>query len=115
VTIADWAQTGRFIANVDAISEGSEFQRADSAPGATKGDGRLTVADWVLAGRYAGRRSNPQSRLVVHPYLVGGNRKRTGDQDLQETPVASRWFLPLRGGAGSTDDQGPSGSLCARS
>lgn len=59
VTIADWAQTGRFIANVDAISEGSEFQRADSAPSTTKGDGRLTVADWVLAGRYAAGLETP--------------------------------------------------------
>ncbi|NDD64610.1 MAG: hypothetical protein EBZ36_11655, partial [Acidobacteria bacterium] len=53
VTIADWTQTGRFIAGIDAISDGSEFQRADCAPKSTNGDGRLTVADWVLAGRYA--------------------------------------------------------------
>lgn len=53
VTIADWTQTGRFVANLDAVASGSEFQRADSAPRTTLGDGRLTIADWVLAGRYA--------------------------------------------------------------
>ena len=59
VTIADWTQTGRFVASLDAISEGSEFQRADSAPKTTNGDGRLTVADWVLAGRYAAGLDQP--------------------------------------------------------
>ena len=53
VTIADWTQTGRFVANLDAVASGSEFQRADSAPKGTLGDGRLTIADWVMAGRYA--------------------------------------------------------------
>jgi len=31
----------------------SEFQRADCAPLETGGDGRITVVDWVQAGRYA--------------------------------------------------------------
>ena len=31
----------------------SEFQRADCAPISTFGDGRLSVSDWVQAGRYA--------------------------------------------------------------
>jgi hypothetical protein len=53
VTIADWTQTGRFVASLDAVASGSEFQRADSAPRTTQGDGRLTIADWVMAGRYA--------------------------------------------------------------
>lgn len=59
VTIADWTQTGRFVANIDAVTDGSEFQRADSAPRTTNGDGRLTVADWVLAGRYAAGLDQP--------------------------------------------------------
>ncbi len=53
VTIADWAQVGRFVAGVDTAAEGSEFQRADCAPKTSLGDGRLTIADWVMAGRYA--------------------------------------------------------------
>lgn len=59
VTIADWTQTGRFVANLDAVTDGSEFQRADSAPRTTLGDGRLTIADWVLAGRYAAGLDQP--------------------------------------------------------
>jgi hypothetical protein len=53
VTVADWTQTGRFAARLDAPEHDGEFQRADCAPRESKGDGRLTVANWVQAGRYA--------------------------------------------------------------
>ncbi|MEK7832373.1 MAG: putative Ig domain-containing protein, partial [Acidobacteriota bacterium] len=53
VTTADWNQVGRFIAGLDSVALGSEFQRADSAPRGTLGDGLLTARDWVQAGRYA--------------------------------------------------------------
>ncbi|MBL8205914.1 MAG: hypothetical protein JNM09_16890, partial [Blastocatellia bacterium] len=53
VTIADWTQLGRFVAGLDAVTNGNEFQRADVAPRASLGDGRITIADWVQAGRYA--------------------------------------------------------------
>lgn len=53
VGISDWVQIGRFVAGLDAVDNGVEFQRADVAPLATSGDGRLTIADWVQAGRYA--------------------------------------------------------------
>lgn len=59
VTIADWTQTGRFVASLDAVTDGSEFQRADGAPRTTLGDGRLTIADWVMAGRYAAGLDQP--------------------------------------------------------
>jgi hypothetical protein len=52
-SISDWVQVGRFVALFETPADGCEFQRADSAPAATLGDGRLTIADWVLAGRYA--------------------------------------------------------------
>ncbi|MGH9847681.1 MAG: hypothetical protein ACREEM_54010, partial [Blastocatellia bacterium] len=42
------------VAGLDAAAPGAEFQRADCAPRDTKGDGRLTVADWTQAGRYLG-------------------------------------------------------------
>ncbi|HKZ78701.1 MAG TPA: hypothetical protein VJ124_10395 [Pyrinomonadaceae bacterium] len=51
VTIADWVQMGRFVAGLDLANAG-EFQRADSAPRATRGDGVITIADWVQCGRY---------------------------------------------------------------
>ena len=53
VSVADWAQIGRFTAGIDTTSSGSEFQRADCAPKGTLGGGSLTIADWVQAGRYA--------------------------------------------------------------
>ncbi len=53
VTIADWAQVGRFAAGLDSTINGGEFQRADCSPVEGRGDGRLTIADWVQAGRYA--------------------------------------------------------------
>ncbi len=53
LSVADWAQVGRFAAGLDNLVEGSEFQRADCAPRATAGDGQLTLADWVQAGRYS--------------------------------------------------------------
>jgi len=53
VTQTDLEQLGRFAMNLDAINEGSEFQRADIAPRATLGDGRVGMADIVQAMRYA--------------------------------------------------------------
>lgn len=53
VTIADWVQTGRFVAGFDAITEANEYQRADTAPRATLGNGMITISDWVQTGRYA--------------------------------------------------------------
>lgn len=53
VSIADWAQIGRFVAGLDTPAAGSEMQRADCAPRSTFGDGKITLTDWVQAGRYA--------------------------------------------------------------
>lgn len=53
VTIADWTQLGRFSANLDTVTIGGEFQRADCAPKSSAGDGRISLTDWVQAGRYA--------------------------------------------------------------
>ncbi|MFZ4627453.1 MAG: PPC domain-containing protein [Blastocatellia bacterium] len=61
VTIADWAQVGRFVANLDSTIDGSEYQRTDTAPKSSRGDGRLTIADWVQAGRYAAGLEEPLS------------------------------------------------------
>ena len=54
ITVADYTQTGRFAAALDTVNPAfNEFQRADSAPRATRGGGTLTVADYTQAGRYA--------------------------------------------------------------
>jgi uncharacterized protein (TIGR03437 family) len=44
---------GRFVSGTETPKIGSEFQRADVAPKDTRGDGQITAADWVQAGRYA--------------------------------------------------------------
>jgi hypothetical protein len=74
VTIIDWVQEGRFVAGVDTVNNGSEFQRADCAPRSTLGDGRITITDWVQAGRYAagldpltasGGPTSPSTQIVI--------------------------------------------------
>jgi uncharacterized protein (TIGR03437 family) len=61
VTNADWTQIGRFVAGLDDVNLGNEFQKADSTPRATRGNGALTTADWVQAGRYAAGLDSPPS------------------------------------------------------
>ena len=53
VTMSDWTQMGRFVAGLDSIAAGSEFQRADCAPRLLLGNGLLSASDWVQTGRYA--------------------------------------------------------------
>src|SRR5206468_11053692 len=40
--ILDWNQVGKFVAGIDAVSNGAEFQRADDAPTNTGGDRKST-------------------------------------------------------------------------
>ena len=49
----DLTQDGRFVVGLDTLLAGSEFQRADTAPRSTLGDGQITVADWLQTARYA--------------------------------------------------------------
>lgn len=51
----DYEQLARFAAGVETAADGSEFQRADCAPRATLGDGRVGMADLVQAMRYAAK------------------------------------------------------------
>jgi uncharacterized protein (TIGR03437 family) len=69
LSIADWAQVGRFVTGLDTAAIGSEFQRADCAPGSTKGNGILAASDWSQAGRYAVG--------LDPPTLVGGPTEPT--------------------------------------
>jgi hypothetical protein len=50
--VNDWMQAGRFVVGLDVPASAEEFQRIDTAPRATRGDGKLKVTDWVQAGRY---------------------------------------------------------------
>ena len=51
--LTDWVLLGRYVARLDYPTNASEFQRADCAPRATRGDGRIAVTDWVQTRRYA--------------------------------------------------------------
>jgi uncharacterized protein (TIGR03437 family) len=64
VTVTDWVQIGRFVAGIETLAPGGEFQRADCAPKDTLGNGALTATDWVQAGRYAAG--------IDSPVLAGG-------------------------------------------
>lgn len=52
-SLIDWLYLGRYVARLDYPTNAVEFQRADSAPRSTYGDGILRATDWVQAGRYA--------------------------------------------------------------
>ena len=52
-SLIDWLYVGRYAARLDAPTNATEFQRADSAPRSTFGDGTIKASDWVQAGRYA--------------------------------------------------------------
>ena len=52
VSTTDWLQVGRFVARLDVPASTNEFQRADCAPLASRGEGQLKVTDWVQAGRF---------------------------------------------------------------
>ncbi|MBK7513897.1 MAG: DUF4082 domain-containing protein [Chloracidobacterium sp.] len=61
VSVTDYTRTGSLavgLATPDPLT--NEFQRADSAPRATRGDGLITAADYVQAGRYAAGIDNVQ-------------------------------------------------------
>lgn len=53
VTPLDAAQVGRFAAGLDTPNNGNEFQRADCAPRADKGNGIINALDWAQAARFA--------------------------------------------------------------
>lgn len=51
-SLIDWLYIGRYVARLDYPTNAAEFQRADSAPRSSFGDGNLKATDWVQAGRY---------------------------------------------------------------
>lgn len=62
VNALDYSQTGRFAANLDATNSlYNEFQRADSAPRATRGNASINALDYSQAGRYAAGLDGVQS------------------------------------------------------
>jgi hypothetical protein len=69
IDVGDYTQTGLFAAGLQTPDPvHNEFQRADSAPRATKGDGSINVGDYVQAGRYA---ANLDAWMTVGGPTVG--------------------------------------------
>ena len=69
--VNDWVQVGRFVAGLDALTPGSEFQRADCAPYDDWGDGQMLVNDWVQAGRYVAGLDTGQPAAGPSDFLKG--------------------------------------------
>ena len=62
VDAGDVVQVRRFVTGLDTpVATHNEFQRADTAPAATKGDGALNATDVIQARRYAAGLDGPQS------------------------------------------------------
>lgn len=53
VSVADATQIGLFAAGLQTANNGTEYQRADTAPRSSSGDGSISIADWVQGLRYA--------------------------------------------------------------
>ncbi|MHB0936827.1 MAG: Ig-like domain-containing protein [Armatimonadota bacterium] len=88
----DVLQIGRFAAGLDIAVAGGEFQRADCAPRGSRGDGRLSVADWVEAGRYA---------AGLDPLTAAGGPTAPGSGGSFASPgllnpIGRRPYLPTR-------------------
>ena len=79
VTVTDWVLMGRYVARLDYPTNAGEFQRADCAPRATFGDGKIGVGDWVQAGRYVSGK-DPLT-------LVGGPTNEAGSLASQANGV----------------------------
>jgi hypothetical protein len=96
LTLADWAQAARFAARLDIPASSSEFQRADSAPRATLGDGRIKVTDWAQTGRYiagldpAAAIGGPTVEIAPNGSSVPGSRQlRVGSTNLLQGQSAT--------------------------
>lgn len=114
VSTTDWLEAGRFVARLDTpAASTNEFQRADCAPRALRGDGQMKVTDWVQAGRYVAG-SDPLAAVggpiaETAPTLAppsGTRRLRVlGPNATQGLPTAASVILDAQGdenGAGFT-------------
>ncbi len=69
LTINDWVMVGRILAGLEPPPAGCEFQRADTAPRSTLGNGQLDINDWVQAESttsFVPQRSRPAASSAVN-------------------------------------------------
>jgi len=81
-------QIGRFASGIDKAAVGPEFQQADCSPKETGGDGRIDLADWVQAGRFA-------AGLDTATNARGPNAPVTAPQSLLALRIASQRRISL--------------------
>jgi len=86
VAIVDWVQMGRFVALLDTLGGSNEFQRADCAPRATRGNGVIGASDWVQVGRYA---------VGLDPLTINGGPAETNSGGGGFSPASSGTRLSL--------------------
>jgi hypothetical protein len=101
LTVSDWVLVGRYVAALDAPTNGLEFQKADCAPRDTLGDGKLTVSDWVQAGRYAvgldpmTRAGGPTSPVPnVVPATQGSSTRRRTSSEPRQMRIINPTLMP---------------------
>jgi CSLREA domain-containing protein len=86
----DIAQIGKFVTGIDtipALNPANEFQRADSAPRSTSGNGTLAVSDVVQAGRYAAFLDAAQpAGGALSANLLNPGELRISDDKAQRNP-----------------------------
>ncbi len=84
----DCTMTGRFAAGLETPDPlYNEFQRADSAPRATRGDGSIDVGDYVQAGRYANSldpwtEAGGGTLASIFPFMEITNKQQAQDTTL---------------------------------
>jgi hypothetical protein len=83
---------GRFAAGLDTVrTEANELQRADCAPKASCGDGRITISDWVQAGRYAAFLDTAGATCgPTGPAAEVASHQKVGRSDAEAIPKSGR-------------------------
>jgi hypothetical protein len=99
--IGDWVQVGRFVAGLNAVTNATDFQRADCAPRSEGGNGVLSITDWVQAGRYAAVMdppmilAGPTSATPLPPSLVRASLppKASGETPASQIAIVSSTLI----------------------
>ena len=89
----DYEQVAKFALGITVVKDGNEFQRADSAPRATLGDGRISVGDMVQAMRYASG-LDPLTATGGPSSAIKVESKEAGLEMAREVKVGAPTFGP---------------------
>ncbi|MBX3277700.1 MAG: S8 family serine peptidase [Acidobacteria bacterium] len=90
VNADDFTNFDKFVVGLKDPNLGNEFQRADAAPRNSKGDGNISVSDWVQIGRY--------SAALDSPVQTGGPLEPVASSPSQSAP--QRQSVNITSGSG---------------